>query len=208
MVILAFCEYGDVYIFGTEVSEKDFCLHYRRYVKRALNYSEDGHRKVLRNVGIYLQYTHCHILRSLQSIRLNSAVPTVLITVLRTLSCTCSTVCKQIINYQYKKNMPHLTMDCLTNYAKNTICILTVPSPMSATSQCSTGVLPICANTMVQLSERKASCDGYIFRGPPGKIVLAFGFRGEALLKAAAAVSLLLDPQRSASLPVPPPSPW
>ena len=79
---------------------------------------------------------------------------------------------------------------------------------MSATSQCSTGVLPICANTMVQFSERKASCDGNIFIGPAGKIALALGFLGEALLKAAAAVSLLLDPQASASLPAPPPSPW
>jgi hypothetical protein len=82
--------------------------------------------------------------------------------------------------------------------------ILTVPSPMSATSQWSIGVLPTCAKTMVQFSERKTSCGGYIFTGPAGKMALAFGFREDAVLKAAADGSLFLDPQPSA----PPPWPW
>lgn len=74
-------------------------------------------------------------------------------------------------------------------------CVLTVPSPMSATSQCSIGVLPICANTTVLFSERKTSCGWNIFTGPPGRMALAFGFRDEALFTAVASVSFVLDPQ-------------
>jgi hypothetical protein len=79
---------------------------------------------------------------------------------------------------------------------------------MSATSQWSIGVLPICANTMVQFSDKKTSCGGNILTGPAGKIALAFGFRGDALLKAAAAVSLFFEPQPSASLFTPPLPLW
>jgi hypothetical protein len=60
-VILVFCDYDAVYTFWYLISEKKFLTPSLETRKRALNYSEDGHIKILRNVGIYLQSTHCHI---------------------------------------------------------------------------------------------------------------------------------------------------
>jgi hypothetical protein len=114
-------------------------------------------------------------------------------------------VCKKADTVGNIAVVKHYCTNCLKNML---VCILTIPSPMSATSQWSTGVLPICANTMVQFSDKKTSCGGNILTGPTGKIALAFGFRGDTLLKAVAAVSLVLEPQEPVSLSTAPPPTW
>jgi len=59
-VILASCDYDALYIFWCLSFGKRFLTPSFETRKKSPELLEDGHRKILRNVSIYLQSTHCH----------------------------------------------------------------------------------------------------------------------------------------------------